>query len=444
MRGGTFVRVFAARSRIGSALCALVGLAGTFVAAAPPAAANVADECRAGNPAGAAILGQVAPMVTAYLGTHPSAITPGVSLAIVGPSPGDPSTPTIAIVNCGVTSEGGSDPVTSDTLFEAGSETKTFTATALARLVLAGTLTLDDAVQAFVPSPYVVPDHACGQPISTMTLRDLATHNGGFQDLPANRTWNEATNPQGRANYTRTDLRDSFASGWIQPCDALLFSPGAGYSYSDWGFALLGTILADAYAPNPGGVPNYAQLVHDLVTGPLGMADTVLEPIPPAAGIASPTCAPAAATPCAFDNVNAFAGAGGLVSDIGDMATFVAANLGFAPDPLLWPALRLTHQPAGIGAACAACQGLAWAITPPTAPNALSAYEVLDKDGGTNGMHSHTYLIPDACWGVTILSNSNEPTVVGSHGIAGAIIRALAPTTGCPASPQVVSPKFAG
>jgi D-alanyl-D-alanine-carboxypeptidase/D-alanyl-D-alanine-endopeptidase len=84
-------------------------------------------------------------------------------------------------------------------------------------------------------------------------------------------------------------------------------TPGTAYSYSNWGFALLGTLMADRYAPSDAGVPNFAKLVGDLVTGPLGMRNTVLEPIPPTPAMAQPTCGAGVATPCYWNNVNAYA-----------------------------------------------------------------------------------------------------------------------------------------
>ena len=411
------------------------------------AGAAVDSECRAGNAAGATVLAQVEPVVQRYLGVHRLSTTPGVSLAIVGPTPGAPDVASVAIVNCGVTAEGGSDPVTSDTSFEIGSETKTFTALALAQLVLDGRVSLGDVLQQFVPVPYVVPSDPCSSPGAPITLQQLATHNAGLQDDPRNKTWNFVES-QGHDLYSRTRLWESFTSGWAPACEALLSTPGTEYSYSNWGFALLGTVLADVYAPNGAGVPNYATMVRELITDRLGMSATRLSPIASVAGAAVPTCSRPAgtppgevpATPCAWNNTNAFAGAGGLVSTISDMAAFTAANLGFDRQPGIWPAIELTHQSLGIGPSCVTCQGLAWAITPPGAPLSLSPFTMLSKDGGTWGMHSHTYLLPDACWGLTVLSNSNEADPVGTTGFAGEIIRALGPTNACPK----VAPAFTG
>jgi serine-type D-Ala-D-Ala carboxypeptidase/endopeptidase len=420
------------RALVLAAALVLAGPAG-IVDPIAQGAPNPAQQCRAADPAAAAILPVVEPQIQKFLGRHPNSTTAGVSLAVVSPSPNNPGVPTTAIVNCGVTALEGTTPTTSNTVYELGSETKLFTATALAQLSLRGTVQLDDTLQSLLPRPYMAPESACGTSNkSAITLRELATHNSGLKTNPANRVWSP-TNPEGREDYTRTDLYQSFTAKWPQPCDALLSTPGTAYSYSNWGFALLGTILADRYAPSGMGVPNFAKLVGDLVTGPLGMANTVLEPIPPTPAMAQPTCAEGVATPCFWNNVNAYAGGGGLVSTITDMATFTAANLRFNSAPSIWPALQLTHNGQGIGPDCTTCQGLGWLITPPGDFGSVSSFQMLSKDGGTWGMFSHTYLLPDACWGITFLTNSDKAFPVSAGGgYARPIISALAPKQPCP------------
>ncbi|MGH3563755.1 MAG: serine hydrolase domain-containing protein [Mycobacterium sp.] len=397
---------------------------------------NPANQCRADNPAAEAILPVVQPQVQKFLGRHPKSTTPGVSLAVVSASQNNPGTASIAIINCGVTAANGTTPTTSDTVYEIGSETKVFTATALAQLSLRGVVQLDNSLQSFLPQPYAAPESPCGSSNqSAITLRELATHNSGLKENPKNQTWSPK-NPEGHQNYTRTNLYQSFTAGWQQPCDALLSTPGTKYSYSNWGFALLGTILADRYAPSRTDVPNFAKLVGDLVTGPLGMRSTGLEAIPPTPAMAQPTCTNGVTAPCYWNNVNAFAGGGGLVSTISDMATFTAANLGFGKQPSIWPALQSTHNGQGLGPDCGTCEGLGWMITPPGDPGSLSSFQMLSKDGGTWGMFSHTYLLPDACWGITFLSNSDQSFPVStSGGFAGPIISTLAPKQPCPGGP---------
>lgn len=398
---------------------------------APAGAAEPDDPaktCRTDGPFAESLLPTVEPIVAKYLGVHPKSTTRGIGVAIVAPTPGQPGVARRAVFSCGVFGTDDATPIEKDSRFEIGSESKLFTAVALAQLVNAGTVSLDDTVQSFAPPDVTVPTHACDTPAThPMTLRDLATHNSGLTKDPRNITWHPENDPEGHHRYTRDLLWASFADGFTEPCDAMLASPGEQYHYSNWGFALLGTILADKLHPGTE-KPAYAEMAADLVTGPLGTPTIVLEPRPPTADMPDPTCPAAVAAPCRWDNDNAFAGAGGLVSGIDDMATFVEANLGFDTSSAIWPALSRTQQPTGRGASCDTCQGLAWGITPAGTPGAVSPLRVLSKDGGTWGMHSQTYLLPDACWGITTLSSGDESLVVDRTGVTGQVLAALGPT----------------
>jgi D-alanyl-D-alanine-carboxypeptidase/D-alanyl-D-alanine-endopeptidase len=430
MRRNATTRSTRARGRARSILILVVTVLSMSAVARPARAAepDPARTCRADGPAAEALLPTVDPIVQRWLGEHPESNMPGLAIGIVAPVAGQPGASQTVLITCGVTEHGGTVPVVPTTRFEIGSESKLFTALSFADRILAGAIGLDDTVQEHLPAGIVAPEHTCGSSSSTpMSLRDLATHNSGLQDDPANITWHPQHAPQGHHDYTRTLLFDAFTHGYAEPCDALRFDPGTQYAYSNWGFALLGTILADAYRPGET-TPPYGQLVDDLVIQPLGLASTEIEPLTPPTDLAHPTCAPNASSPCHWDNDNAFAGAGGLISDITDMSSFVRANLGFDPTIPLWPAIQLTQSPTGIGSACATCMGLGWEITPPGAAPKLSPLPILSKDGGTWGMHSQTYLVPDGCWGITLLSSSNEATSVGNDGVGGDLVKALGPT----------------
>ena len=238
-------------------MCALAS--GAFAAPAPAADKDEdpAKSCRADGPQADTLLPIVEPIVHAYLGVHPKSTTSGVAIGIVTPTPGLPGEPMITLLSCGVTSLDGTEPITPDSVFEIGSESKLFTAIALARTVLAGDVDLDDSLQSYLPVGISAPSEACGDPTGRpITLRDLATHNSGLVKNPKNVTWSES-NPLGHQDYDRDHLWNSFTHGYPALCDPMLFSPGEGYSYSNWGFALLGTVLADVYAPG-GAVPALA------------------------------------------------------------------------------------------------------------------------------------------------------------------------------------------
>jgi len=330
----------------------------------------------------------------------------GAAVAIVAKDPDGSGSPIVYEYPYGFTSATNAQPTTDQTQWEIGSETKTFTATALAQLVTQGKVNLNDQAQTYVSGSTTLPTSSapCSGATSTTTasatisLLDLATHSSGLQEDPpkSNRTW--SSDAEGRANYDYSDLWASFGG------QELAFPPGCNWLYSDWGYGLLGTILADAYGPAVNGVPAYASLIGDLVTGPLGLQNTVLEPTitdpasaPPA--MAVPTCS-GGGTNCYWDNNNAYAGGGGLISTIADMGNWAAANVGYNQATLA-SAIAMTHQqwisvPVYPSTSGSHAMGLAWQIY---GGSKFYPNPYMFKNGGTSGFHSVTYLVPERMGG---------------------------------------------
>ena len=120
----------------------------------------------------------------------------------------------------------GGAPVTRDTLFRLASVSKLFTVTAAAKLAEEGTLDLDAPVQAQLPW--------LGARWPAITPRQLAAHVSGlphYQDVDTDR---------GAVHY-RTG-REAVA---IFANRDLLSPPGTAYSYSSWGYTLLGTLVEE-------------------------------------------------------------------------------------------------------------------------------------------------------------------------------------------------------
>ena len=69
-----------------------------------------------------------------------------------------------------------------DTIFEIGSVTKVFTGLLLADMVERRELTLDDAINKFLPQGV----HAPSRSEKPITLVDLATHTSGLPRMPDN------------------------------------------------------------------------------------------------------------------------------------------------------------------------------------------------------------------------------------------------------------------
>lgn len=131
---------------------------------------------------------------------------------------------------------------------------KMFTAVAVAQLVEAGLLSLDEPIDRLLPT---YPDHALAQLI---TPRQLLGHTSGLGDLRlADRgVWQDFERGAGPGEML---IR---LGGLSQE-----FPPGAGYSYSSAGFLVLGALIEAA-----GGMP-FADRIRTHVFAPAGMGDAL-------------------------------------------------------------------------------------------------------------------------------------------------------------------------
>jgi CubicO group peptidase (beta-lactamase class C family) len=148
---------------------------------------------------------------------------------------------------CGYADRRARIPVTGITQFRVGSVSKTLTAVAAARLVQEGKLDLDAPIQRYVPS---FPEKA-----HPVTARSLLAHTAGIRHY-------ERSEALSTTRYSSvTDALRVFAG------DPLLFQPGAQYSYSSYGFNLVGAALGEPFAA----------AVKQHVLDPLAMKRTVLD-----------------------------------------------------------------------------------------------------------------------------------------------------------------------
>lgn len=214
-------------------------------------------------------------------------------------------------------------------LFEAGSLTKTMTATVLAQFVTTGTVTLNSTVGELLGTAAQRCDHT--------TLRELATHTSGLPPLPPG-----AMRPPfwPRDPYAFFGRRRLLAAlGKVEP------NPG-GIDYSNFGYDVLALCLEAI-----GGAP-LRTLLKEMLFDPLGMHT-------------------ARCQPCSGHQLERGHGAwltggrrwhepnpggGGIDMSINDLAQWLHANL--LPETTPIPeALRLTHA---VHAKDASAVGLAW------------------------------------------------------------------------------------
>ena len=196
-------------------------------------------------------------------------------------------------------------PVTPDSVFRIASMTKSFTAMAVLKLRDEAKLSLDDPVSRYVPSLAALPYPTKDSP--AITIRHLLTHSEGFPE----------DNPWGDRQLAQTDetMRE-----WMRAGIPFSNPPGVAFEYSNYGFAILGQVVARA-----SGRP-YAQYVRDEILRPLGMSASTFEvsEIPRervAAGYRSEDNAWKAEAPLAHGSFGAM---GGLWTSTRDLARYVA------------------------------------------------------------------------------------------------------------------------
>lgn len=142
-------------------------------------------------------------------------------------------------------------PVTPLTKFRTGSIAKTFTGTALALLVQRDRLDLDRPVREYVPS--------WPKKRWTITPRQLAGHLAGVRHYP----------PEGDEFFNQKRYTTTVEAMEYYRQDSLLFEPGTEYSYSSYGYNLLGAVIRNAADRH------YLRFMDENVFEPLGMRHTV-------------------------------------------------------------------------------------------------------------------------------------------------------------------------
>jgi CubicO group peptidase (beta-lactamase class C family) len=139
-------------------------------------------------------------------------------------------------------------PVTPETRFRIGSVSKALTSVAIGRLVEEGRLDLDSTVQRYVP----------GFPVKRypITVRQVAGHLAGIRHYLPGEFENREHYP------TLTQGLTIFAG------DSLMFEPGTQFSYSSYGYNLLGAIIEGASGRS------YLQYMAEAALVPAGMTHT--------------------------------------------------------------------------------------------------------------------------------------------------------------------------
>jgi len=271
-----------------------------------------------------------------------------------------------------------------DTLFEIASVGKTFTATLLAEMHLAGEVNWDDALSGFLPDGVHVPTFQ-GKEIS---LLDLATQTSGLPSLPPNF---QATNPLNPyADYTV----DQMYAGLGQI--TLDRPPGARYEYSNLGFGLLGHALERRAGKT------FEELVTTRLCQPLVMSSTRItldESLK--AQLATPH---ENGKPVLIWEDTTMPGAGSFLSTANDMLKYIQAHWpgfedGGSPLARAFRETTRKRRPADVASRA---MGLGWHI------DSENALDMIWHNGGAGGSRSYVAFLNEPQVGVVVLSNSSS------------------------------------
>lgn len=143
--------------------------------------------------------------------------------------------------------------VSPETIFEAGSITKQFVATAIMLLVKDGKLGLDDSITKYFPE--------APPPMKAVTIRHLLTHTAGIPDVSDGTA--ETAGAKGVIDFHREYTERELASAYL--AQKLEFQPGTEWSYCNAGYDLLGFLIHRIT-----GKP-YGDFLHERIFLPLGM-----------------------------------------------------------------------------------------------------------------------------------------------------------------------------
>lgn len=192
-----------------------------------------------------------------------------------------------------------------DTIFEAGSVSKQFTAAAMILLARDGKVSLDDDVRKYIPE---LPEQQ-----APFTIRQMLSHTSGLRD------WGNlggiAGRPRGAMTYTHAHVVDMLSRQ-----TALNFPPGTRWSYSNSGYNLAAVVIARASGMT------FAEFSRTRLFEPLGLTKTSWRDdyarIVPGRAIGYSMAFGRFKQDMPFENVH---GNGGLLTTVGDLLKWQAA-----------------------------------------------------------------------------------------------------------------------
>ncbi|WP_219665650.1 serine hydrolase domain-containing protein [Streptomyces bambusae] len=331
-RGSAHGRLRLRRRTVAAAAAALLALpaaAGTAYAGPTPAPSPVPTPTRAA-PAPDDDFPLLSPAVARQLDAAVQKVmreanVPGVTVSLSAPGKGN------YVKSFGVADKATRQPMTTDMYVRIGSETKTFTVTALLRLVDQGKLSVDDPISQYIDG---VPNG------DRIHLRDLADMRSGLFNYSEDADFDKAFLSNPNTLFTPQQLLDYSFKHPVQ------FQPGEKFEYSNTNLILLGLVVEKV-----SGLPLH-EYIERHVLEPAGLRRTLFPtgaefPQPHPQGYTNQTASGKVAISTNWDPSWAWA-AGAIISDLKDLRSWART---VATGTLLTPATqaeRLRTLPTGI------------------------------------------------------------------------------------------------
>lgn len=331
---------------------------------------------------------------------------PGLSVAIV--KDGE----TILSRGFGTLQAGQAQKVNQDTLFAIASNTKAFTAAALAILVDEGKLAWDDHVSKYLPwlelsDPLVTAD---------LRVRDLLCHRSGLGTFSGDLLWWQTT-------YTPRQVLERVKQ--LKPAGPFR----AHYGYSNLMFLAAGEVIREVSGQS------WSDFVSTRLLQPSNMQRTITSTLQldTRQNYAMPhkTHPDLSSEPLPWVNWDSMVAAGGIISSASDMSNWMKIQLArgkldsgdSTKDQLfsrkqsheMWhPQTIIPVTASASSSSQYRAYGLGWSLRD------YEGHKVVGHGGGYDGMYSRVQLVPEENLGVVVLTNSMT-SVTGA--ITDAVLR---------------------
>jgi CubicO group peptidase (beta-lactamase class C family) len=275
----------------------------------------------------------------------------------------------------GVTSIDNPLPVDKDTLFVIGSVTKTFTATAIMRLVEAGRVELDAPVRRYVPELRLPDEPAAAR----ITILNLLNHTAGLDT---------------RAVFDSGDGDDALAREVANMAGVALIGPAGGRaSYSQLGYNLLGRVIENVTGQA------YEAAIAALVFEQAGLVNSVFSAgaaITRRFSVGHNLGEGTLRVARTWKDTRGNNPGGGLASSVSDQLRWARFHLGGAAlaRRMQEPTVRLR------GSSLGDAVGLAWFLRD------TGGVRTVGHGGSTNGQFANLLLVPERDFAVIVMSNA--------------------------------------